>query len=202
MLLIKLDDQGGIARYPYTLRMLKNDHPNVSLPSNPDDATLLALGAVSVQAVPRPTGDVVTEGTPEKQTDGTWRQVWNTRSYTDAERDEALERAKSDAMQRINVGYEAEMGAILNSYPQAETLTWDKQEREARAWQADNTVATPYIDALAAGRSMDKAELVSRIIAKADAWVSLSGAATGKRQALEDSVTAATTIEEANAIQW
>jgi len=188
--------------YPLTLRQIRQAVPNVSLPKEPDEATLNALGYATVQPTERPTGDVVTEGKPEKQVDGTWRQVWDTQPYTDAERTEALQRAKRAAIQRINVGYEAEMGAILNSYPQAETLTWDKQEREARAWQADNTVATPYIDALAAGRSMDKAELVSRIISKADAWVSLSGAATGKRQALEDSVTAATTIEEANAIQW
>lgn len=187
--------------YPLTLRQVRQAVPNVSLPKEPDEATLNALGFATVQPTERPTGEVVTEGKPEL-TNGTWRQVWNTRPYTDAERAEALERAKSAAMQRINVGYEAEMGAILNSYPQAETLTWDKQELEARAWQADNTVATPYIDALAAGRSMDKAELVVRIIAKADAWVSLSGAATGKRQALEDSVAKAATIKEANAIQW
>ncbi|MAF06172.1 hypothetical protein [Herbaspirillum sp.] len=188
--------------YPLTLRQVRQAVPNVSLPKKPGEATLNALGFATVQPTERPTGDVVTEGQPEKQTDGTWRQVWNTRPYTDAERAEALERAKSDAMQRINVGYEAEMGAILNAYPQAETLTWDKQEREARAWQADNTVATPYIDALAAGRSMDKAELATRIIAKADAWVSLSGAATGKRQAMEDEISAATSIDGLNAISW
>ncbi|MEL7966394.1 hypothetical protein AAG587_08455 [Vreelandella neptunia] len=84
MLLIKLDDQGGIARYPYTLRMLKNDHPNVSLPNNPDDATLAALRAARVQTVPRPTGDVVTEGQPEL-VDGIWQQAWEVRKFTPEE---------------------------------------------------------------------------------------------------------------------
>lgn len=113
-----------------------------------------------------------------------------------------LETEKQRAMQRINSACQGELAHILSAYPDAETKTWDKQESEARAYQADSTVSTPLIDAIAAARSMDKAELVSRIITKADAWVSLSGAATGKRQALEDQIAAAETIEEVQAIGW
>lgn len=188
--------------YPLTLRQVRQAVPNVSLPKQPDEATLNALGYATVQPTTKPSGDVVTEGQPEQKADGTWAQTWDVRSYTDAERAEALERAKSEAVRRVNEGYNAEMGAILDEYPQAETLTWDKQEREARAWQADNTLATPYIDTLATARSMDKAELVSRIIAKADAWISLSGAATGKRQALEDAIAEATDIAAVESVTW
>ena len=121
---------------------------------------------------------------------------------SDEEKAVMLERAKERALQRINDGYTAELGAILRDYPDAETKTWDKQESEARAYQADNSAPTPLIDAIAAARDMDKAELVQRVIAKADAWIALSGAATGKRQALEDAIAEAETLEEVEAISW
>ena len=54
-----------------------------------------------------------------------------------------------------------------------------KQEKEARAWQADNAAATPYIDALLVERPLSKYELVARIIGKADAFTWASGMATG-----------------------
>lgn len=175
--------------------------PDTSLPRNPSDATLTALGYARIQPTPRPDGDVVTQGQPE-QRDGKWYQAWEVRDFTEAERAERLEQARRDAQRRINDAYQSELGAILGDYPEAETKTWDKQETEARAYQADSTASTPLIDAIASARSMDKAELVSRIIAKADAWIALSGAATGKRQALEDAISAAETLEEVEAIAW
>jgi len=113
-----------------------------------------------------------------------------------------LETEKQRAMQRINAGYSAELARILAAYPDAETKTWDKQESEARAWQADNAASTPLIDAIAEARNTGKAELVSRIIKKADAWIAASGAATGKRQALEDAISTATDIPTVDSISW
>lgn len=107
----------------------------------------------------------------------------------------------------INAAYSAEMSAILSKYPDAETLTWDKQESEARAyaeWQDSGGTepSTPIIAAIAQGRQMSKDELVTRIIEKADAWIEASGIATGKRQALEDRINNAEAVDELNAIQW
>ena len=109
---------------------------------------------------------------------------------------------RKNKRREINNAYQSELDAILADYPEAETKTWDKQESEARAWAADSTTSTPLIDAIAESRSMAKAELVSRIIAKSDAWISLSGAATGKRQALDDQIAGAQTLEEVEAIAW
>ncbi len=112
-----------------------------------------------------------------------------------------IEQLATQALSRINSGYQAEMGQILDDYPQAETLTFDKQEREARQWQADNSVATPYIDAMLVERPLDKAELVGRILAKADAFTQASGMATGKRQRLEEEVKAALEAEDRDALE-
>jgi len=125
-------------------------------------------------------------------------------TYPVVERDpaEVLEEQKLAAAKRVNSGYQAELNAILSDYPDAETKTWDKQEAEARAYQADSAAPTPLIDAIATARDMDKAELVQRVIAKADAWIALSGAATGKRQALEDAIAEAETLQVVEGIRW
>lgn len=116
-----------------------------------------------------------------------------------------LDEARAQALGRINRGYQVAMSGILASYPTEETLTFDKQESEARAWAAstpENRPETPYLDALLTTRPLDKEELVSRVIAKADAFIATSGAMTGKRQAYEDAIEQATTLEALDAIVW
>jgi hypothetical protein len=110
------------------------------------------------------------------------------------------------ATSRVNAGYQAQMGQILNEYPEAETLSFDKQEREARSWTEWQEIggtepATPYIDAMLVERPIGKAELVSRIIIKADAFMAAHGGATGKRQRLEDDIRAAAQAEDRAALE-
>jgi len=186
---------------PKAERKVRALYPNTSLPSRLTDETLEEHGFRTLHPTLRPTGEVVTEGKPEL-VDGTWRQTWDVRSYNAEEEAVQLKRAKENAQRRINDGYIAELNAILRDYPDAETKTWDKQESEARAFQADSAAPTPLIDAIATARGMDKAELVQRVISKADAWIALSGQSTGKRQRLEDEISKAKTLETLDAIHW
>ncbi|WP_227369841.1 hypothetical protein [Halomonas sp. M20] len=113
------------------------------------------------------------------------------------------------AMGRINDGYTRALGGILDEYPAAETPSFDKQEREARGWQEWHAAGadpgteppTPYLDAMLAERPIGKAELVGRIIAKADAYVTAHGSATGRRHRLEDDVKAAQLAEDRAALE-
>lgn len=111
-----------------------------------------------------------------------------------------VEELKITKLSEINVKYDAAASSLVATYPQTELLTFDKQEAEARAWLADSSAETPLVDALAEGRGMDKAELVRRIIAKADAFALSTGYLTGQRQRYEDLLDAATTAEEVEAI--
>ena len=111
-----------------------------------------------------------------------------------------LPELKAIKLNEINTSYQQAIATLTPTYPDDERLTFDKQEQEARAWLADNSTPTPFVDALAAGRQMDKAELVSRIIAKADAFALASGCLTGQRQRYEDLLDAAATAEEVAAI--
>lgn len=112
----------------------------------------------------------------------------------------------AQATRRINAGYTAALSGILNQYPEAETLSFDKQEREARAWIEWQNIggtepATPYVDAMLVERPIGKAELIERIIDKADQFILAHGHATGRRQRLEDEVKAAQAAGDRAAIE-
>lgn len=113
---------------------------------------------------------------------------------------EPLDVIKARKLEEINNSYQQAIATLTPTYPDDERLTFDKQEQEARSWLADNSASTPFVDALAAGRQMDKAELVSRIIAKADAFALASGSLTGQRQRYEDLLDVAETAEDVAAI--
>lgn len=109
------------------------------------------------------------------------------------------------ALGRINAGFETAMLAVRAEYPESEVLSWPKQEADARAWQGDAAAATPLLDALAAARGMEKAELAGRIVAKAAAYAVATGQLIGRRQALEDALQALpedATPEQIQAIAW
>lgn len=111
-----------------------------------------------------------------------------------------LPELKAIKLNEINAAYQQAIATLTPTYPDDERLTFDKQEAEARSWLADNSESTPFVDALAAGRMIDKAELVNRIIAKADAFAIASGLLTGQRQRYEDLLDAAETADDAAAI--
>ena len=111
-----------------------------------------------------------------------------------------LSEQKKIRLELVNSAYENAVSSLVSTYPSTELLTFDKQESEARAWQTDNSVSTPMIDALALGRGIDKSELVRRIIDKSDAFALATGYLTGQRQRYEDMLDAATTAEEVAAI--
>lgn len=131
-----------------------------------------------------------------------WQWTWDgTKPVIKPEyNDEWLGGIKSRKLTEINDAYQQAIATLTPTYPDDERLTFDKQEAEARAWLADNSAPTPFVDALAAGRQMDKAELVSRIIAKADAFALASGSLTGQRQRYEDMLDVAETADAVAAI--
>lgn len=142
---------------------------------------------------------------------GEWAALWAeidayTREHPEQVTDEpsppepTLDEMKAAKLVEINSTYEAAASTLIYTYPQTELLTFDKQESEARAWVADNNVQTPLVDMLALGRQMDKADLVQRILAKADAFALVTGYLTGQRQRYEDMLKIAETAEDVSAI--
>ena len=84
--------------------------------------------------------------------------------------------------------YERRMQIIALGYPPSERESWPVQTAEARALLVDPGAATPWIDAAAAVRAIDRLELAARIAAKDDAYRVIHGALTGARQRIEDAI--------------
>ena len=180
-------------------------HPNVSFPSTLTDVVLAPFDHAVLTLTPQPEFNdwthELSEGKPEYR-DGKWYQTWALTpvTHTPEEEAERLKAIKANKLAEINSAYQQAIATLTPTYPDDERLTFDKQEQEARAWLADDSTSTPFVDALAVGRQMNKAELVSRIIAKADAFAIASGLLTGQRQRYEDLLDAAETAEDVAAI--
>ena len=111
-----------------------------------------------------------------------------------------LDELKVAKLAEVNEAYDVATSSLVSTYPDTELLTFDKQEKEAREWKADNSVETPFLDGLAKARGIDKAELVDRVIAKADAFEKAVATLTGLRQKYEDQLALAKTAEDIAAI--
>lgn len=142
----------------------------------------------------------------EEETNRDWQeyQAWLAAGNS-PEPAETQDDVKSSALAAINASCEQAIVAIQSGHPSSEVLSWPKQETEARSYVSDPSAPTPLLDALAEARGIDKAELAARVILKADAFAKYSGAAIGKRQALEDALNALpadATAEQIAAIAW
>lgn len=110
-----------------------------------------------------------------------------------------FEERKQRKRSEINQAYQSELSPYIGNYPEIERLTWTIQESEARN---SGSKPTPFLDALSSAEGKDKSQLASSIIQRADDWVQISAAATGKRHNLQAAIDAATTLEALDLINW
>lgn len=95
--------------------------------------------------------------------------------------------AFNEKMTKVVTGFKLQMSVITLAYTAEDIASFPVQESEAKAWNADNTVETPLLDAMVANRpSVDKATLVSRILANSVLYKHVAGPAIGKKQHFED----------------
>lgn len=147
-----------------------------------------------VMAGPRPDAVEDPDGTVtalwQAGEDGEWQPVPTV----------TLASVRAAKLAEINAAADAAIAAMTATYPAGEVATFDKQEAEARAYLADATAPTPLLSALSTARGLDRAELVRRVIVKADAFAVASGTIIGQRQALEDVLDLCTCMEEVRRI--
>jgi hypothetical protein len=87
--------------------------------------------------------------------------------------------------------YRKHIQVIAAGYPLSERESWPVQTEEARALEADPAAATPWIDAAALARGLDRLVLAKRIREKDDKYRQVHGLLTGTRQRIEDQIDAA-----------
>jgi hypothetical protein len=113
-----------------------------------------------------------------------------------------LAEAKSAKLKEVTSTYNASITALAGSIDKFELVSWTKQESEARAYVADNTVATPLLSGMVITRGLGEtvADLANKIIAKADAYQTLYASILGTYQSKQRAIDAATTVDEVNAV--
>lgn len=90
MLFAKLDDDGNLERYPYTLTDLRRDNPRTSFPKNISTETAATFGCVPVTPASAPAADHTKNFVRSaQQVDGAWQEQW---VESDATADEITER--------------------------------------------------------------------------------------------------------------
>lgn len=90
-----------VIRYPYAIRDLYSENPNVSFPANLTDNALLEYGIVRIVATGRPDHDNFTQSVDEispafNDARNRWEQQWAIRSATDVEISERKESLKNN----------------------------------------------------------------------------------------------------------
>lgn len=140
----------------------------------------------------QPAGAIYVEPPPEQEGytrvwRGAWFQVFNEEVPT-----EPAPIVTSDQLRTaLNAEYERRMQAIATGYPPSERESWPVQTSEAHAMLADTNASTPWIDAAATARNIDRIELARRIVAKDAQYRIISGTLSGIRQRIEDQIDAA-----------
>lgn len=113
-----------------------------------------------------------------------------------------LDQIKQRKLNEIGYAMSTRIAAIKSGYPEDEVLSWPEQKSEAMAYQQDNSVEAPLLSSMAEARGITLNDLVSRVLANAAAWSSLSGKLIGKRQAYESQIQAAQDTYSVSAITW
>lgn len=116
----------------------------------------------------------------------------------------AMIKAKCENIEIVKKALELEIESVfknamssLDKTPSEERLTFERQEREARAYQeSKNELDAPFVKVLAEQRGVEFELLVSKIIEKADKYALASAVLIGKRQKALDEIKKATTKEE------
>jgi len=103
---------------------------------------------------------------------------------------------KIQTLEKINDLFAKETAAIKGGVMQEEIDTFNTQEKEALAYQSDNTAIVPLISGLASVRGLTVAELAERVLAHAEAYKFAIAQVMGKKHALEDMVDAAVDIDD------
>ena len=126
-----------------------------------------------------------------EKVDDKWRYRWRVDELTPEQKAAKIKELADNLRQELALAYEARMALIATGYPPSERESWPVQTEEAKALLADPMASTPWIDAAASARGLDRLELAQRIVAKDAQYRMYSGTLSGVRQRIEDQIDAA-----------
>lgn len=171
--------------------VIRSDGSYALMPSAVCDACVVFLTAEEWEAHSKPSRS-------------TERWDFSSESWKDSR---TLEQARASADAWIRGLYVARRKALMGSGPYQELASWPWQIDEAKAWQADNSAATPFLDGVLAALNEDentattKAELVESVLKYTDAeWLGAVGQVHGEMYVNLKKLRAAETLEDIDAL--
>lgn len=184
-LLIKVDDQ----QYPLNLYQVRQNHKNISIAKEPTVEQLEELGYAVVQRVERPTGDVVTEGTPVL-VNGNFTQTWIARSFTTEELASQFNTKKQNTLNEIDRIRNRDLSkGFLHTFPDAtqyhiQLRDGDRANLSGLRIKADSLAAQGILDPV---MSIMTYENVSKALTPAQMVEATDAAFTGYMTIMEAS---------------
>lgn len=135
--------------------------------------------------------------TPFHRWDGT---AW---ALDESQKQAVISAEKSAKLAEINQKAQAFVNELAkyDETPAFERDTWLEQAKEARAWFADKSAPTPTLDLIAQMRGVPQDLLRQKAYEKALAYQQVAAIVAGQRQAYEDKLNAAETLEQVQAIK-
>lgn len=129
------------------------------------------------------------------EVDNAWYEKGYAPKFSAAEKAEQAKQQKLwEAEQILNAKL-----AELSNYPQAESASFDTQEKEAAAYLADTEIdkaEIPVITGIAAGAQVELAELARKIVENAKDFAPLRGLYLGRHKRVRDLLGKAETMAE------
>lgn len=142
--------------------------------------------------------DAINHGNVITYTQGEWEitaQEYDEQAVISAEKSAKLAEINAKAQAFVN------QLAHLDETPEFERETWPIQREEAKAWFTDRNAETPTIALIAQVRGVPLDVLRQKAFEKAMAYQTVAAVVAGQRQAYEDRLNRAETLEQIQAIE-
>ena len=111
-----------------------------------------------------------------------------------------LTEAKAAKLQEINAACDDILNALVYDYPASEIQTFAQQATEATEYRKSSGdmagYLPPLLSTLAHARGVPLPELANRVLAKHETFSQVAGLVIGQRQALEDQLKLAETVDD------
>lgn len=132
---------------------------------------------------------------------GEWRQGWTLVAYTPLELSARMAEAVANTIAAAERTAAEKRNLVVAGISPAEMAGWSIKRAEALAWQASGQdTDAPSLVLEAQARGVPLADLVGKVLGKAQALAALEAGIAGRCGAIQDAARAATTFAELRAI--
>ena len=111
-----------------------------------------------------------------------------------------LEQAKKALLEDIIIASDGFMSPLRLAYPDHERMSWERQEREARALMDDPLAEAPLLESLSSARGIPLEEMAQKVIDKVDTYTEALQIVLGEQQRCETLVKSAATLDDLNTV--